>query len=68
MSVLNLRLKTHELLRNRPATVTLLAVATGSGLTLDWVKKFHSRGSIAVDTSVDKVQTLYEYLTKTTLI
>ena len=62
-----LRLKTFKLLRNRPATIKLKDVADKSGLPLSWVKYFHLKGD-RNSASVDKVETLYEHLTGTSLM
>ena len=56
-----LRAKVLELLDNRPRTVTLKDIAEGSGLPEAWLKTF-AAGKIA-DPSVNRVETLYTYLT-----
>ena len=54
--------KTFELLRNRPACVTLEAVATATNLPLTWIKAFHRSGN-KHNSASNNVQKLYEYLT-----
>ncbi|MCK5611124.1 GIY-YIG nuclease family protein [Candidatus Pacearchaeota archaeon] len=63
----SLRMKTFNLLKTRPAGVRLLDISDESGLPLSWIKCFHLRGD-RNSASVDKVQTLYEYLTGTSLM
>ena len=58
---LTLRLKTFQLLRNRPATTKLKDIADATDLSLSWVKMFHRKGD-QNSSSGDKLQTLYEYL------
>lgn len=55
-----LLIKTQELLKNRPRTLTLEQVAVDTGLSIEWLGPF-GREKID-DPSVRKVVTLYEYL------
>ena len=55
------RAVTFDLLRHRPASITLKQVAEETGLSLPWVKLFHLRGN-KCSASIDKVETLYKYL------
>lgn len=57
-----LRDRTLDLLKARPVTVTLHLIAIETGLNEGWLSMFH-RDKIS-DPSVNMVQTLYEYLTK----
>ena len=57
----SLRSKAFELLKTRPANMKLSDIAEGSGLPLTWVKSFHLKGG-EKNSSADKIQTLYEYL------
>lgn len=61
------RLVTFELLRNRPACMTLNDVAIESGLPLSWLKSFHIRGN-KFSASIDKVEKLYQHLTGKTFV
>lgn len=67
MSTISSRLHavTHELLRQRPRTLTLDKIAEDTGLTIYWL--MHYSGNANCDPGVSKVETLYEYLTKTKL-
>jgi hypothetical protein len=62
-----LRHQTFNLLRNRPASITLDQIANEAGLSKTWVKSFHIRGDKR-SASVDNVATLYEYLTGKSLV
>lgn len=57
--------RTLELLRGRPEELTLSKICKETGLKIDWIAKF-VQGKVT-DPSVNKVQKLYEYLTKSTL-
>ena len=57
-----LRDKTLELLKNRPAFITLEKIAEETGLGSRWLSMFNN-GRISKP-SVNAIQTLYEYLTK----
>jgi len=57
-----LRDKTLELLQNRNVTLTLLDISVATKISLHWIHKF-STNKIA-DPSVNRIQTLYEYLSK----
>lgn len=63
----SLRLKTFELLKNRPASVTLAEVAERANLPITWVRSFHLKGN-KNGANVDKVQALYQYLTGKSLL
>lgn len=56
-----LRLKTFELLRNRPASMKLKDIAEATDLSLPWIKMFNRKGNQQAS-SGDRLQTLYEYL------
>jgi hypothetical protein len=56
-----LRDKVLTLLEERPRSLTLKDVAEGSGLPEAWLKSFASRK--INDPSVNRVETLYTYLT-----
>lgn len=51
-----------ELLRNRPARISLKDIANDTGLTEGWLSMF-SRDKI-IDPSYTRLETLYEYLIK----
>lgn len=57
---------TVTLLRNRPHSLTLADVAEGSKLTKSWLSALLS-GQIS-NPSADKVQDLYEFLSKKPLL
>ena len=57
--------KTLELLKNRPAHLTLQKIAKETDLGEGWLSMFHN-GNIN-HPSVNMIQALYEYLTKTKL-
>lgn len=60
-----LRDKTLFLLQNRSVKICLTDIANATGLELGWLSSFNSGG---VDhPSVNRIETLYEYLTKTKL-
>jgi hypothetical protein len=56
---------TQELLRNRPQGLTLVQIAKDTALTLAWLQYFVSTPKR--DAAASRVETLYEYLTKTKL-
>lgn len=57
-----LRDKTIDLLQTRPITLSLKQIAMDTGLNEGWLSMFHKN---RIDgPSVNMVQTLYEYLTK----
>lgn len=58
--------KTLYLLQNRNVQLTLRKIAEETGLDEAWLSAFN-RQKIS-DPGVNKVQTLYEYLTKTTIV
>lgn len=58
---------TFDLLKHRPASITLKQVAEKSGLPESWVKSFHLRGN-KCSASVDKVEKLYKYLSGKTFV
>jgi len=62
-----LRLKTFNLLKNRPDNIRLKDISDASGLPLSWIKCFHLKGD-KNSASVDKVEKLYEYLTGNSLL
>jgi len=62
-----LRDKTLELLKKRERGVEMDHIASATGLSVTWLKSFQSKGH-KLDSGVNKVETLYEYLTKTTLL
>lgn len=55
----------HKLLTERSRTLTLDKIAADTGLNIFWLTSY-SCGQI-VDPKVSKIETLYEYLSKTTL-
>lgn len=59
-----LHAKTLELLRNRPRNISLLDISGKTGLTLEWLKKFHTGKP---DSAVSKVEKLYEHLSEKSL-
>ena len=61
------RLKTYQLLRNRPATLKLKDIAEATGLSLPWIKMFHRKGD-QNSSSGDKIETLYEHLSGKSLL
>jgi hypothetical protein len=61
-----LRDKTRELLKNRPISMTLLLISEATGIEESWLKVFSSQG--INEPSVNKVETLYLYLTKSSKI
>lgn len=58
-----LRDKTLELLRERPAHLKLKDISIATGLPEGWLSMFHC--DRIADPSVNYVQTLFEFLTKT---
>lgn len=61
-----LRDKTRQLLKNRPATVDYRDIEEATGLKQSWLKAFACKGIENPD--VNKIETLYEYLTQKELI
>lgn len=57
--------KTLALLQNRSVQLTLKRISEDTGLDEGWLSTFN-RG-VVKEPSVNKVQTLYEYLTNTTI-
>jgi hypothetical protein len=57
--------KTLELIQNRSVKLKLVQIAKDTGLSESWLQAF-SYGDIP-DPSVNKIQKLYEYLTKNPL-
>lgn len=56
------RLKTLNLLRERDKSIRFEHIANATGLSLCWLKKFHTKGE-QLNSGVDFVICLYEYLT-----
>lgn len=62
----SLRDRTLDLLQNRSVKITLRKIAEDTGLPEGWLSAFHTNS--IDEPSVNKVQTLYEYLTNSKLI
>lgn len=60
-----LRDRTLDLVRNRPVHLTLKKISEDTGLPLGWLKMF-AQAKID-DPSCNRVETLYEHLSGTTL-
>ena len=58
---MNLYEKTLKLIRNCPRNITYADIGHNTGLSIHWIEKF-GQGKIK-NPSVQKVQTLYEFLT-----
>ncbi len=67
MATISSRLNTvtHKLLVNRSRQLTYGIISADTGLGMGWLTEY-ARGNIP-DPSVARVETLYEYLTKTKL-
>ena len=63
----NLRMITLTLLKNRPPHITFPMIAEDTKLSTEWIKSFSKRGA-KFDSGSDRIVTLYNYLTKSTLI
>lgn len=63
---INLTAHTLALLRDRPRSTTLDQVAAGAGVTKSWLQAWIC-GQISTP-SADKVQAIYEFLTKKPLL
>ena len=61
-----LRDRTIELLKSRPRTLTLAKISEDTKIPVTWLECFRTKGK-DLESSVNKVETLYEYLAKTTL-
>lgn len=62
MITTSLRDNTYKLLKNRNIQITLEKISNDTSLSVSWLEMFSRNGGIK-DPSVNKVQTLYEYLT-----
>lgn len=60
---MNLYEKTKYLLRNRPAMVTFSDIEKATGIGEPWLRMLNKK-DCTKDPSVNKVQKLYEYLSK----
>ncbi len=56
-----LRERTYELLRNRPMSLTLLEIATATGIKQSWLNHFQQKG-LTMSASVDRIEALYNFL------
>lgn len=56
---------TRKMLRERPRYMTLKRIEAETGLPVNWLSAF--QGSAIRDPSCARIETLYEYLTKTKL-
>lgn len=63
----SLLLTTIELWGNRPRTHTIEYVAQQTGLPETWIRDFSANGSLR-DSSVNRVQILYEFLSGRSLL
>ncbi|MFZ1074785.1 MAG: hypothetical protein WAN50_00195 [Minisyncoccia bacterium] len=56
-----LRIRTLELLRNRPIQLTLDKIAAATGIKVAWLQYFQAQGD-ETSPSVDRIETLYNFL------
>lgn len=63
----SLLLETRKLLINRPRTLTFNKINVDTGLTISWLNNFCSSKDDA-EYGVNKIQTLYEYLSDKPLL
>ena len=66
-NMISIRLEAFKLLSQRSVSVKIKMIAEKTGLPVDWLKSFAVNGS-TMDSSSDRVQALYEYLSGKSLI